>query len=269
MSFENTISLDEANDMKLAFSLFTELKDRPKVRQAKIACRNHPLSAPRNKKDSSGGPNVEDAIESWCKEHDGKDVNDEGFYGRWGITRQGVPGRSSFFLRASRTCKSADKFNRWECKRALEDGLSKCDTGSETHGLASSVSCLDYSIDLSGVTYDGMPPWAEKVEDRRFPPPEDAEKKNGGGRGNTPICTSGRGERPLTDGDLNRAIDAFCQDGKKIMGFGKYSEGFIDYPPKTEPQFYPHDGLTMHLTLGMQTVENGAPEPYQDMRWCR
>jgi hypothetical protein len=211
--FENVIGAAEYQDRLAALTLFKELKGRPKARKAKIACRHHSLSAPRNDKDAGGGTSVEKAIDAWCKDNDGKDVGSDGFYSRWGVTRLDVPNRSSFFLRAARTCNRADKFNQWECKKALREGMEQCDKGPETHGLAASVACLDYSIDFSGVTYDGMPPWAEKDEDRRFPPPE---------FDNPPVCDPNNGYRPLSNEDLNKAIDAFCQDGKTIQGYGKY-----------------------------------------------
>jgi hypothetical protein len=203
---------------------------------------------------------VEKAIDAWCKDNDGKDVGSDGFYARWGVTWLDVPNRSSFFLRAARTCDSADKFNRWECKKALMEGMEQCDKGPETNGLAASVACLDYSIDLSGITYDGMPPWAEKEEDRRFPPPESGE---------APVCYRKNEYRPLSDEDLNKAIEAFCQDGKAIQGYGVSWANMFDFPPKNEPQFYSYEQYNMHLTFGAETVKNGGPQLYPDMRWCR
>jgi hypothetical protein len=250
---ENVIGAAEYQDRLAAVTLFKELKGRPKVRKAKVTCRHHPLSAPRNDKDASGGTSVEEAIDAWCKDNDGKDVGSDGLYARWGVTRLDVPNRSSFFLRAARTCGSADKFNRWECKRALMEGMEECDKGPETNGLAASVACLDYSIDLSGVTYDGMPPWAEKEEDFRFPPPEGIES---GVR-----CYGGHTYRPLSDEDLNKTIDAFCQDGKEIQGYGK----MFDFPPKNEPQFYSYEVINMHLTVGAELSKNSEPT----LAWCR
>lgn len=267
--FENVIGIDEYQTMQAAFSLFKEFSNRPAVRNAKVVCRNHPLSAPRSDKDAGGEISVEKAIDAWCKDNDGKDISPDGFYSRWGVTRLGVPGRSSFFLRAARTCSSADKFNQWECKRALTVGMEQCDKGPETHGLAASVDCVDYSIDLSGVTYDGMPPWAEKEEGRKFPPPEDAEAYNKGGAGNAPVCDKGTGQRPLTDEDLNKAIDAFCQDGQVIKGYGKSWDNMFNFPPEKEPQFYPTERYKMHVTIGAESIENGGPQPYQDIRWCK
>lgn len=160
--------------MQAALELFKEYKDRPVLRTAKIACRNHPLAAPRSDKDADGGVSVEKAIDTWCKDNDGANVGFDGFHWRWGITHASVPDRSSFWLRVARTCPSADKFNREECKKALMDGMQQCDKGATTYGLAALVDCLDYSIDLSGITDGNIPPpppWAEKEENRKFPPP--------------------------------------------------------------------------------------------------
>ncbi|OAL44289.1 hypothetical protein IQ07DRAFT_649330 [Pyrenochaeta sp. DS3sAY3a] len=265
--YESNISEAEFQGIQAFYSLFKELKDRPKVRKAKVSCRNHPLSAPR--KDAKEGTSVEDAIDTWCRDNDGKEVHSEGFYWRWGVSQRDVSNRSSFWLRAAKTCDTSEHFNRWECKRALVDGMNECDKGSDMHGLAASIGCLDYSIDLSGVTYDDMPPWAEREDGRRFPPPEFAEKKNGKGQGHVPECDKENGARPVADVDLNKAIDAFCQDGKEITGYGKHWENMFNYPPKGEPQSYNDEGLTMHLAMGAETVQNGGPEPYEDMRWCK
>jgi hypothetical protein len=260
MDWENLIGPEEYEGAQHALKLFQELKSLPKIRKAKISCRNHPLSAPRNDEDSNGATSVESAIDTWCRDNDGKDVTDD-IYWRWGITQLGVPNRSSFWLRASKTCDRPEKFNRWECVRALRDGMQVCDTGTETHGLAASIACNDYSIDLSGVTYGDMPPWAETPEGRKFPPPEHAA----GG----PNCDTYKGYtfRPLADSDLNTAIDAFCQDGKEIKGFGNLWANMFDYPPANQPQFYPDD--PMHLTFGAETVNNGGPQPYDDINWCK
>lgn len=255
--------------MEIALELYKEFKDRPKVRKAKIACRNHPLSAPRSEKDVNDGTSVETAVKTWCRDNNKSKVGSNGFNSRWGITQMSVPDRSSIWLRVARTCNSGDRFNQQECEKALMDGMQQCDKGPETHGLATSIDCLDYSIDFSGLVDKNNPPWAEKEEDRKFPPPEFAEKKGGRGQAHTPLCDPSPGQRPLTDYDLNRAIDAFCQNGQEIKGYGEYWANMFDYPPENEAQFYSHEGYSMHLTLGAQTVNNGDKDPYEDMRWCK
>lgn len=268
-SFENIMGLDELQEMQAALELFKEYKDRPVLRTAKIACRNHPLAAPRSDKDADGGVSVEKAIDTWCKDNDGANVGFDGFHWRWGITHASVPDRSSFWLRVARTCPSADKFNREECKKALMDGMQQCDKGATTYGLAALVDCLDYSIDLSGITDGNIPPppgrKRKKIANSR--PREFAEKKNGNGQAHAPICDKNAYTRPLSDADLNSGIDAFCQNGQKIKGFGKLWANMFDYPPSNKPQFYPNDGHRMHLTFGAETMDNGGEEPYQDMRW--
>jgi hypothetical protein len=255
--------------MQAALKIFQELKDRPRVRPAKVVCRNHALAAPRSKKDADKAISVEEAANTWCRDNDGRDINSEGIYWRWGITKLGVTNRESFWLRAAKTCDNPGKFNRWECKRALLDGMNKCDKGPETHGLAASVGCLDYSIDFSSTTDSAHPPWVDTPDKIKFPPPEDAVKEGSKDKFNAPICDPGKGERPLTDEDLNKSIDAFCQDGHDIKGFGKNWDNMFDYPPPKTPQFYHLEHNTMHLTFGAETINNGGKKPYQDMGWCK
>jgi hypothetical protein len=213
---------------------------------------------------------VEKAISTWCTDNDGKtvvksaDTGKVNIYGRWDVTQLDVPRRQSFWLRATLNgCGESAMMVRAECIKALTDGMEQCDKESPvTHGHAASIDCLDYSIDLSGVTRDDSPPWDQKPS---FPPSE-LEPRKGGGP-NEPICLGGGAGRPISDYDLNRAIDAFCKDGQEIKGFGRYWENMFNYPPKDEPQFYPDD--PMHLAIGVETINNGAAEPYENMDWCK
>jgi hypothetical protein len=271
MLYDSVIGTDKLQGMQTALKLFQDLKDHP-VRDASVICQKSKLSAPRSDEKANGGTSVEAAVDTWCRDNDGKTVGTESLYWRWGVTNLGVPERSSFWLRATKTCDKTETFDRWECKKALLDGMKKCDKDSSvTHGLAASISCVDYSIEFSG-TVDADPPWARKREDRKFPPPESAEKKDEKGKAYEPQCNEnlGIGGSPLSDDDLNKGIDAFCQNGNEIRGFGQYSEGFFDYPPSNEPQFSTDDPYyNMHLTMGAETINNGGEDPYEDMRWCR
>lgn len=262
--WENVVGDEEYWNMQMALALYKEMKDRPPVRNAKVTCRNSKLSAPKH-----GDSHVEQAINTWCQDNKDKDISSGGIYWRWGVDRLGVPERSSFWLRAAKTCDNPGIFNGEECKKALMDGMEECDEGEETHGLAASIGCLDYSIDFSGTTDSSSPPWADKAAEKKFPPPEDAPKRGGKGEGHAPICDEGKGERPLTDEDLSKAIDAFCQNGHEIVGFGQYWKNMFDYPPAGTPQFYDTEHLKMHLTFGAETINNGGKEPYQDMDWCK
>jgi hypothetical protein len=270
MTFENIVGADEYQGMQLAIKLFDELKDRPRPRKARITCRKHALSAPRRDENANGEISVEKAIDAWCRDNDGKDIPSDGIFWRWGVTQLGVPNRRSYWLRAAQTCDNPGKFNRYECKKALMDGMENCDKGPETHGLAASIACLDYSIDLGGTTDSAIPPWAAKPDTNKFPPPEDAARSNKNGAAYAPVCDEGRGMRPLSDEDLNKAIDAFCQNGQKIRGFGKSWANMFDYPPKKTPQFYDYDRLTLHLTMGAEGINNnGGRDPYADPKWCK
>jgi hypothetical protein len=82
-------------------------------------------------------------------------------------------------------------------------------------------------------------------------------------------CMAGQPTRPVSEKDLNEAIDYFCKDGADIKGIGKNGENMVDYPPEGQPQFYPNDGYTMHLTMGASTVNQGETPPYKNMGWCK
>lgn len=143
--------------------------------------------------------------------------------------------------------------------------MDQCDGDSpSTYGHTTGDGCLDYSINVSGITGDGSTRW--KV-DPKFPPPE--FEMDQGNVDTTPPCSQGQVSRPAADDDVNKAIDGFCQDGAEIKGYGQYWENMYDFPPKEQPQFYNADPLTMHLTMGAETVNNGGPTPYANMDWCK
>jgi hypothetical protein len=253
--------------MQMTFSLLNEFKNGPPAKDAKITCTNSKLSAPISEKDADHGASVEQAIETWCNDNDGKDVGPDGIYWRWGVTKLGVPNRSSFWLRAAQTCGQSRKLDKQQCKKSLTAGMKQCDKGPVTHGHRADLDCLAYNIDLSGNVDPALPPWSSprSIDSEKFPPPLDKER--------APTCDSGKGARPVTDEDLNKAISAFCRDGAKINGFssgGRSWENMFDYPPENEPQWFPNDALTMHLAIGAESVKNGGPLPYdaKDMRWC-
>jgi hypothetical protein len=68
---------------------------------------------------------------------------------------------------------------------------------------------------------------------------------------------------------MKKAIDGFCQDGAEIKGFGPYGELTYNFPPQSTPQFYNDDKLHLHVDMRVQTVNNGGPQPYQNMDWCK
>jgi len=250
---------------------------------AKITCRNHPLQAPRGAKEAQGGPSLDSAIQQFCHDNNGKVIRKdwETKYQRYGITEYGVRDRSSFWLRGAKTCGDQVKMDKDDCIHALTSGMTKCDeTNGYTHGLTAAYGCIDYSIDLSGTTFDDSPPWFD-IQKVRFPPPEHVAKPGGGE--NFVKCFNGQRGRVLSDSDLNSAIDAFCQNGAEIKGIGsnnaqQYSY-MTDYPPKGTPQFYQHEQLTMHLTMGAVLSGVEVPreneknldnwKPYEDTRWCK
>jgi hypothetical protein len=74
--------------------------------------------------------------------------------------------------------------------------------------------------------------------------------------------------RELSPDDLEQAIDAWCIDDSEIKSFSQYGDQGWEFPPNGQPGFYPESRNPQYLHLGMETVENGAPKPYDDMKWC-
>jgi hypothetical protein len=250
------------------------IKAPTKAPEAAIKCRGHPLSAPKRKDKAGGATSVQDAIETWCKNTKDRTIKkspsgtDEEVYERFPITQLSVPNRSSFWLRASINDDTSEaKFDPDACKSALVNSLDNCDSNDDqTHGFTATVGSVNYELDLSGVTRDESPPWNEKAS---FPPPEFATPAAGYSLG--PNCYDTKQEygRKLSDEDLNNAIDAFCVDGAEIKGYGQYWKNMFIYPPANQPQFYNSAHTKMHLDMGVETINNGAPEPYKDMNWCK
>jgi hypothetical protein len=98
--------------MQIALSLLMEFRERGLVRNATTSCDKSSLSAPRGKDGADGATSVEDAIETWCRDNDSKELDSGGIYSPWGITELGVPNRSSYWLRAAKTCDDKTKFNQ-------------------------------------------------------------------------------------------------------------------------------------------------------------
>ncbi|KAJ4359515.1 uncharacterized protein N0V89_000070 [Didymosphaeria variabile] len=242
--------------------------NQPKSK-AKITCRNHELSAPQHDSESEGATSVESAITQWCDDNDGKKViGTDSIYERYGTTDLGVSDQSSFWLRGSLSCGDTETVRKDDCKKSLLDGMAQCDPdGKATHGETASMGCLDYSLDLSGVTQDDNPPWNEK---HQYPPPESAPSGKDDESANSVICdTRAQPGRALTEDQTNEAIAAYCKNEAAIPGFGDRWSNIFNYPPKGEAQFYSDDRFTMHLALGAETIDNKeGNEFYKDTAWC-
>ncbi|KAF2114463.1 hypothetical protein BDV96DRAFT_600430 [Lophiotrema nucula] len=237
------------------------------------------VGVPRGLKETEDQPgtSVDEALEDFCNNIDGQKVEDSSddsvkmHAKRWGFAEWGVPDRRSFWLRAQYANRSGCGGYEWprktNCKAAFKEAMETCapDSPRTTGFIVSGIGCIDYSLHVTDNTHDDSPPWKDPVI--AFPPPISAPSK---GAENSVVCaTIGGYGRPLTKDDMEKAFDAICQDGKDIRGFGdnpKWSN-MIDYPPQGQPQFYPNDRLTMHLTMGAATPDNGEPYPYDD-NWC-
>jgi hypothetical protein len=242
--------------------------------QSTINCLNHPLDAPKNDQAASGGVSVESAIQTWCSDNNGHQFSsnsiEDNVYWRWGITQLDVSDRRSFWFRAKPNGNHQQaSFVKEECIAALTEGLSKCDSGSDnSHGFTASVGTIDYSLDLSGVTNHDSPPWNEHPS---FPAPEQLTAK-GSTKPQAPRCLNEKKfatGRKVFPNDLESAIDAWCIDNSVIEGWGQYGIDGPQFPPPGETPFYPNAWNPMHIHLAVRTVENGAPEPYEDMNWCQ
>ncbi|OAL53629.1 hypothetical protein IQ07DRAFT_640677 [Pyrenochaeta sp. DS3sAY3a] len=76
-------------------------------------------------------------------------------------------------------------------------------------------------------------------------------------------------EKSLSNEELTKAIDIFCQDGTEIVGFGR-SKPWLDkmfkWPSSDNPRFLMG---AIFNGEGMPFVNDKANwKPYKDMRWC-
>lgn len=160
------------------------------------------------------------------------------------------------------------------CKAELKQGMVRCadekKTPTRTKGFnIRGLGCINYSIQITGNMRDDSPPWKAPV--KHFPPPVDAGKPGGGTQ--AVRCHGTEFGRPIAEHELERAIAAFCKNGVTIVGYGTRDKGLLfDWPPKAEHPYYwssdLRNGLQMYLSTGAQTVNQGAPQPYADMKDC-
>jgi hypothetical protein len=256
---------------------------KPLEVKADIQCRdlNGHFSAPKYHTD--GTPSVETAIKDWCTANDQTYLNSasDERYGRYDIVQLGVPKRSSFWPRvnlADPTKKGV--VVKEQCMSAFTDGLKQCDPNSaRTHGFTAVVGTANYSLDLSGLTTEGNPPWlGDKM--LSFPPSEFQSRYNSGGKDNSepwgvecdPV--NPRPGRVIHQEDLEKAISFFCVNGNALKDLNEDQgrSGLTAYPPKGQPQFYQDDkasGFTTHLAMGAEALNlKGDKAPYWDKRSC-
>ncbi|KAF2653177.1 hypothetical protein K491DRAFT_680775 [Lophiostoma macrostomum CBS 122681] len=270
MKCEDAFKIFEDDNKSADCGIASFTVDRPNP----ATCWSWPVGAPRGQKevDHEGvpGTSVEQAIEQFCDDIDGQKVEatfDEAknqHARRWGFAEWGVPDRRSFWLRAQYAsrpnCQGYEWPHKTNCKAAMKQGMEQCSPGQGTTGgmIIGGIGCIDYSIHLTDNVFDDSPPWKEPT--LRFPPPLDAPKPGGGSH--TPNCGCGCKMVPTC---CLRAIDAYCQNGNDIQGWQGH---MFNYPPEGQTQFYPNDDLTMLISMGAQTVNNGDQAPYADMKQC-
>ncbi|KAF2821565.1 hypothetical protein CC86DRAFT_426966 [Ophiobolus disseminans] len=158
-----------------------------------VTCRDSksPFSAPKYDSGASGATSVESAIKSWCSQH-------------------------------SLTQLARDVPNIYG--RSYTEGFKKCDPGSDrTHGSTSLLGSMEYSLEASGRTQEGNPPWEQKAD-------------------------LDLGEEIHAD-DFEKAIDAVCQNGAAMIKVDKYGGSSYQYPPKGQLPFYYHPKSGYNIVL--------------------
>jgi hypothetical protein len=248
----------------------TDGKDDSKAKGGPAECLKSKWQAPRGDKEikelGGEGTSVDSAYEKWCKDNDGKEVNEKDplVYGRWGVAGQKVPDRFSYWLSARYQkrdgCTGKDKINVDTCKRAFKEGTSTCSPNSGyTTGVVKPEGCINYSIDVSSTVVEGSPPWNAPVV--KFPPPEDVESQAGGEQ--RFFCGSQQkfNGRPAKISDLNKAIDEYCGDGKPIEK--------KEYNQKKHKFTNADISVDMFSTIYKNLDFGGTTwRPVKDMNWC-
>lgn len=240
-------------------------------------CLKYPFGAPRGKQEveheGGKGTSVDVAVEQWCNDIDGQKLIDSPedskrtHVRRFGFGHWGVPDRQSYWLKAEYAkrpgCQGHEFPHKTNCHAAIKEGLDTCNPGEgRTGGLSmSGIGCIDYSIHVTDMMQDDNPPW-RKAPNRRFPAPEYLPGKGLGGKPHTPVCYEKNTQlgRSISNGDLEKAIAAFCVNGGKMTGMDNTK--YFHYPPKGQTQFY-DDKLKMHLNFGSETGTF-----YDDQHWC-
>ena len=248
-------------------------------------CFNWPdYGAPRTKKEVNDqgpkGTSVDEAIEQFCNDQAGKKVypknkNVDSPSRRWSYSSRNVTSRYSFWLKAEYHglpyCqgKGEETILKTNCKAAFRQSVQQCaivkKSNDRTHGFnARGLGCIDYSIHLSGNMHDDSPPW-RKDPPKRFPPSYDVQDQRGKVH-ETRCFDKTASSRNIAESDQEIAIAAFCKNGIPIQGYGQNGEKMFNWPPKDKPQYYPNDGLNMHLTIGAQTpnMVSAKDQPYKD-----
>ena len=212
----------------------------PQVK-TEVTCRDPKgaYTAPKyDKSATSGAIGIESAIKTWCAEYGltqltkGKTAP----YGRWLISQINVPNRISFWPRAQVERNNNIGIILYdECVTAFTEGLNTCEPDSDiTHGFTTLCGSLEYSIDVSGWTQEGNPPWDQKVS---FPPADNMPRKGGTPFASECYPANLPGEK-VNEYDFEKAIDAFCPDGADLDAAEHDWENMFEYPPQSEPAFY-------------------------------
>ncbi|KAF1917522.1 hypothetical protein BDU57DRAFT_537190 [Ampelomyces quisqualis] len=240
-------------DAGCAEYIFSIETPKPPEVKAEIKCGQSDtrFTAPKYDSGADGAIGVETAIKRWCTDNDHLYLNHnpdgDQKYARWPITQLKVPNRSSFWTRAKLNNQQENGvIIKDQCISAYTDGLKQCDQGSDrTHGFSAVVGTTAYTLEVSGFTQDGNPPWNEKS---MFPPVE----YHGG-----PECSaasSAPGYKPVFPDDLEKAMSWFCVNGAPLKDFGRYWQGCEQYPPKGQPRFYNSERYMLVLGMGAQKM---------------
>ena len=73
MAHQKFLELTKTGEVNIGCGTYSYRIDDVPTRDARITCRDHPLQAPVN--DGDGQSGVENAINRWCADNDGKTVD--------------------------------------------------------------------------------------------------------------------------------------------------------------------------------------------------
>lgn len=216
---------------------------------------------------TDGSTNARDAIEQFCKNHDGttiqKGSDSDPTYDRWDVSGFGVTKRGSMWIRASAgpfdQCGEG-KITYADCKLTLEQGLGSCtdpNNGLTNGFVGQGNECTEYSLDISDSVHDGDPPWNQHVV--AYPPNEHEMVIDNPDRGPWQVTIGCGGDGPgYTSDDVDNIINTLCNNwsGKPFPGIAE-GDWFNSGGPDQEPG-------SGHIWM----KAGFANDKWQDPGWC-
>jgi hypothetical protein len=145
-------------------------------------CVHNSVGAPKRDGDVHGkGTSVEAAYKKFCKDNDGKTLEDktglERKYQRHAVASYGVEDRVSFWVSASfiKGCRGKVTIKKDTCMEKFSKGLDCYNPDGVSFGYSASEQCVEYAIDTGFKLRDDGGPWNNNYMAPAYPPPEDTE----------------------------------------------------------------------------------------------